>query len=220
MVASGYYICGYCYYIYGGVGLLHLWLNVITFMVGITFMVVIYIYGWYKGHPAELFLAQLTEIWRKAIDNKLVVGAAFCRFSKSLRQSPSRYIVHKLQHAELWHKRWTAGMAERLPQRWTTIYSSNGGQSNHEEVTYGIPQGSVLDPTLHALYTSDMPTAVTTRTVYLYADGTTVYCIGESIDQVTALLKDALEELNEWCLQNTLTAHRTGRGHTRAKEAN
>ena len=52
-----------------------------------------------------------------------------------------------------------------------------------------------------------MPNTVTSGTVYMYADDTTVYCVGNTIDQVTTLLNNALEELSEWCLLNTLTPH-------------
>ena len=78
-------------------------------------------------------------------------------------------------------------------QQYTVV---NGKQSDYAKVTYRIPQGSVLCPILFTLYTNDMVAAVTSGTVYLYADDTTVYRIAETIDQVTVLL-------------NTLTAHLT-----------
>ena len=65
-----------------------------------------------------------------------------------------------------------------------------------------IPQGSVIGPILFALYTSDLPKAVNTATTFLYADDTTMYCVGESVDQVTATLNKALEELALWCKHN------------------
>ena len=86
----------------------------------------------------------------------------------------------------------------------------NGKHSDCAKVTYGIPQGSVLGPTIFALFTNDMPAAVTSGTVYMYADYTIVYCVGtNTISQVTTLLNNALEELSEWCLVNTLTPHPT-----------
>ena len=53
---------------------------------------------------------------------------------------------------------------------------------------YGIPQGSVLAPTLFSLYTSDLPEAMTTAITYMYADDTTIYRIGDSIDVVISEL--------------------------------
>ena len=42
----------------------------------------------------------------------------------------------------------------------------------------------------------------------MYADNTTVYGIGENVDQAEAhQLNKALEELYTWCLNNRLTPH-------------
>ena len=71
----------------------------------------------------------------------------------------------------------------------------NGVPSENTKVVHGIPHGSVLGPILFALYTSDLPKAVNSVTMFLYADDTTMYCVGKSVDQVTATLSKALEEL-------------------------
>ena len=65
----------------------------------------------------------------------------------------------------------------------------NSTQSEELNVTSGIPQGSVLGPCL--------PEAVTSRNLYLYADDTTVYCIGSTVDEACNLLNNALNELNK-----------------------
>ena len=72
-------------------------------------------------------------------------------------------------------------------------------------VTCGIPQWSVLGPTLFALYTNDLPSAVTSGSIFMYADDTTVYCIGDTVDNKVTSLNRALSELNRWCLENSLT---------------
>ncbi len=72
---------------------------------------------------------------------------------------------------------------------WLTDYLSdrtqyamvNDQHSTVLNVTCGIPQGSVLGPTLFALYTNDLPNAVPSGSVFMYADDTTVYCIGDTV---------------------------------------
>ena len=43
--------------------------------------------------------------------------------------------------------------------------------------------------------------------VFMYADDTTVYCIGDTVDCAVVSLNKALSELNNWCLENSLTPH-------------
>jgi len=76
-------------------------------------------------------------------------------------------------------------------------------------VSSGIPQESVLGPTLFVLYTSDLVGSVQSWTVHMYADDTTIYCIGRSVDEVAAVLNQSLTELHVWCVRNKLTLHPT-----------
>ena len=82
----------------------------------------------------------------------------------------------------------------------------NGHDSTVLNVTYGIPQGSVLGATLFALYTNDLPSAVNCGSIFMYVDDT-VYCIGDTVDNNVTSLNRALSGLNSWCLENSLTPH-------------
>ena len=57
-----------------------------------------------------------------------------------------------------------------------------------------IPQGSVLEPTLLALCTNDLPFSVPSGETYMFADNTTVNCVAENGDQVIHQLNKALKE--------------------------
>ena len=110
--------------------------------------------------------------------------------------------LHKLEHNFGITGNLLAWLSDYLSERkqYTVI---NGVPSENTKVAHCLPQGSVLGPILFALYTSDLPKAVNTATTFLYADDTTMYCVGESVDQVTITLNKALEELALWCKHNS-----------------
>ena len=74
-------------------------------------------------------------------------------------------------------------------------------------VQYGIPQGSLLGPRLYTIYVNDLPDAITFGNVLMYADDTTIYCIGKSFDEVCLKLNKVLDELRLWSLRSKLNIH-------------
>ena len=83
----------------------------------------------------------------------------------------------------------------------------NGVASDLLPVTAGIPQGSVLGPTLFTLFTNDLPSAVRSGSTFMYADDTSIFCVRQSADLAIDLLNKALQEVYRWCLVNRLTPH-------------
>ena len=71
----------------------------------------------------------------------------------------------------------------------------------------GIPQGSVLGPTLFSLFVNDLPSSMNSGSGYLFADDVTIYCIKKTADEAVAQLEKALDELYNWCILNRLTPH-------------
>ena len=159
-----------------------------------------------RGYSTELLLVHITEIWRSAIDSNKVVGIVLVDFQKAFDCVSHNVLLCKLEN--------DFGINEALID-WLRSYLDNRKQytvlngiaSDLNTVKSGIPQGSVLGPTLFSLYTSDLPDAITSATTYMCADDTTLYCIGDSIDAVISELNKALEELLYWCKTNSLVPH-------------
>jgi hypothetical protein len=72
----------------------------------------------------------------------------------------------------------------------------NGAGSEWENVTSGIPQGSVLDPILFVIYINDLPDTVESDS-YLFADDTKIFRIIKDEDD-KEILQDDLTKLEEW----------------------
>ena len=135
---------------------------------------------------SELLLTQLTETWREAVDAGLVVAAAFIDFKKA-----SDSVSHAILEMKLERDFGISGpllgwirsyLSER--QQFTIV---NGSTSEMIPVSFGIPQGSVLGLTLFTLFTNDLPSSVSSGSVYMFADDTTVYCISETAEQSIVL---------------------------------
>ena len=159
-----------------------------------------------RGFSTELLLVHLTEIWRMAADSDNVVAVAFVDFKKAFDSVSHEILLRKLEI----NFGITGGLLE-----WIKSYLSermqftvlNGVASDLLPVTAGIPQGSVLGPTLFTLFTNDLPSAVRSGSTFMYADDTSIFCVGQSADLAIDLLNKALQEVYRWCLVNRLTPH-------------
>ena len=86
-------------------------------------------------------------------------------------------------------------------------FFANTAYCNVANVGCGIPQGSILGPTLFVLYTNDLPSSISSGSVFMYADDTTVYCIDDNVENAVMSLNAALTDLNRWCQNNSLTPY-------------
>ena len=70
----------------------------------------------------------------------------------------------------------------------------NETKSDVLSVSTGIPQGSVLGPTLFIVFSNDLPSPVHSGSLYIFADDTIVFYIGDSADMAMAQLKKGVAE--------------------------
>ena len=71
-----------------------------------------------------------------------------------------------------------------------------GTYSSWSQVTSGVPQGTILGPTLFLIYVNDIPNVVTS-TIKLFADDTKIYRELNNVDDTFALQSD-LDSLENW----------------------
>ena len=103
-----------------------------------------------KGDSTELLLVKMTEDWRRALDKNLVVGIVSVDFRKAFDSIFHSLLLQKLQGLGIAGDLWS-WIKDYLSHR-TQVIIINGSQSNRRTVKFGVPQGSVLGPTLFALF--------------------------------------------------------------------
>jgi len=77
-------------------------------------------------------------------------------------------------------------------------------KSDKEYITCGIPQGSVLGPTLFLIYINDLPDCHAMQTL-LFADDTALLMSGPNILDLQNTINDGLKNVQKWFIQNKLT---------------
>ena len=115
----------------------------------------------------------------------------------------------KVSHVGVLHKLRAYGIDGTL-HRWLTSYLSTrnlqavvgGATSQAIPVTAGVPQGSIIGPTLFIVYVKDVCDVLPADTVpATYADDTTLFSLMASIDDVPARcaeFQSAVDALSEW----------------------
>lgn len=101
---------------------------------------------------------------------------------------------------------------------WFTSYLSgrvqyvchNGVQSDLlPTAQYGVPQGSVMGPTLFLIYIDDLLALLPPGNVVAYADNITLLASGSTADAAALELQSMLDTVNRWSLDNCLRLNAT-----------
>ena len=143
------------------------------------------------AHQIETSVTQLitsTHDWASTLKHRDQSDVILLDFSKAFDT-----VSHPASSAQLlWHQR---PHPEFLSGR-TQSVSVNGTHSSWENVTAGVPQGSVLGPALFLLYINDIQEKIQSK-MKLFADDSIVYREILSVDDHYILQRD-LDLLADW----------------------
>ena len=137
-----------------------------------------------KGKSTEQLLIHLTERWREAEKESFFVGKLYVDFTKAFDTVSHNILLQKLNYLGIRGDIWLWLKNYLIKRR--QFVRIKGCDSDTHIITHGVPQGSVLGPTLFSLLTNDLPKSLRPAETYLYADVTTIWCISEKMDLITS----------------------------------
>ena len=157
--------------------------------------------GYRKGLGTQAPLLMLTEIWKKAIDDKQKFGALIIDLSKAFDCISHDLLLAKME-AYGFSKSAIEFIGNYLTNRRQRTRIGNS-YSTWNDISVGVPQGSILGPLLFNIYLRDLFYFLT-DTVLNYADDTTPFSVATTWDEVEEELNTAASTIFEWLSYNQM----------------
>jgi endonuclease/exonuclease/phosphatase family metal-dependent hydrolase len=139
-------------------------------------------------------LLEVLDDWTAALDSNTSIDVIYLDFAKAFDTVPHQRLLSKLTSYGIKGKvhNWIRDFLSHRRQR----VCVNGTFSGWNDVTSGIPQGSVLGPILFVIFINDMPDTI--RSICkLFADDTKVYRQLHTPEDCD-ILQDDIHKLDDW----------------------
>ena len=156
-------------------------------------------------HNTQSLLIKAVEDWKNALDENKYVAAILTDLSKAFDVVPHGLLLAKL-NAYGFQLNDVMLIKSYLSNRnfRTKIQST---KSDWLKMTKGVPQGSILGPTLFNIFLNDIFYFTNEYTVYNYADDTTISYCAENSDDLINKLESCANIVTDWFIENGMKAN-------------
>lgn len=157
--------------------------------------------GFRKSYSTETCLIHITDYIRTQISKGNYVGMLLLDVQKAFDSVNHDILFSKLECMGI-NSGWFRSYLSNRKQ----LVSVDEVSSDLEEITCGVPQGSLLGPLLYLCYSNDMVTSVHNK-LLLYADDSVILTSHKDHSVISRELSSDLNSCNQWLIDNRLSLH-------------
>jgi len=160
-------------------------------------------YGFRKGYSTYMSLIEMYHKVSEAIDRNEYCIGVFIDLAKAFDTLDHKILLAKLEHYGV----------RGLALQWFKSYLSdrkqyviiNGVSSELKNVSFGVPQGSILGPLLFILYINDVSSCSELLSFILFADDTNLFFSSADISHLFSTVNLELSRVYCWFSANKLS---------------
>ena len=158
--------------------------------------------GFRQKHSCQTALVKLVDQWLSCIDKGDIVGTLFVDFRKAFDLVDHSILIEKLALYRL----------SPISLKWFQSYLSfrkqaiacDSGLTEFADVHSGVPQGSILGPTLFLLFINDLPLFLNHCFSDFFADDATFHTHSKNLDIIENHIIDDFDKTKQWSKRNNL----------------
>ena len=158
--------------------------------------------GFRSKYSTETCLISLTDYIKGEINRGNMVGVVLIDLRKAFDTVDGNILLQKLAAMGVTSLDWFRSYLFDREQ----CTQVDGVNSHFLQVTCGVPQGSILGPTLFLCYVNDMSSCLNCH-LSLYADDSALVLSGKNSGEIAANLSRELSSCKRWLIDNRLSLH-------------
>ena len=162
-------------------------------------------FGFRKDRSTSLAIFKYTKFLTDSINKQMLIGSLYVDFARAFDSINHSRLIDKLEDMGVPWKL-VIWIEDYLNNR-VIRTKLNNKVSNSGELLCGVPQGSILGPTLFLCYINDLVLVMRNSGlgVFLYADDAVIYHDGANEEQIISTLEQSLLSVINWCSRNYIS---------------